>query len=169
MVSPGLQTASGDAALAGLQFAAARAMAPAASSTGPSVSRPGQYGRWCPATPKAHSPPRLRGWPATPASETGCPPTQRARTPHPAGQMEQFVNLAEISPRGGRGTPGQFSLHSAVSVINRHGAGVNTAPAAAPPMNFSAFLRVFCIFRPLLMAIQATVRETLPAMASDAV
>ena len=32
--------------------------------------------------------------------------------------------------------PGQFSDHNAVSVISRHGAGVNRAPTAEPPANF---------------------------------
>ena len=78
---------------------------------------------------------------ATPASDTGCSPTHRARTAHPAGHSEQLVNFARISPRAGRGMPGQFSDHSAVSVIRRHGAGVNSAPTAAPPANLKRSLR----------------------------
>ena len=42
---------------------------------------------------------RGRGRRATPARDTGCSPTQRARTAQPAGQSAQLVNLARISPR----------------------------------------------------------------------
>src|SRR5664279_5966487 len=89
--------------------------------------------------PKGQSPP----W--TPARDTGCSPTQGARTAQPAGQRAQLVNLERISPRAGRGMPGQFSLHSAVSVSRRHGAGVKKAPATAPPANLKISLREFLI------------------------
>src|SRR5674476_1414804 len=66
--------------------------------------------------------------------------------PQPPGHRAQLVNLARISPRAGRGMPGQFSLHSAVSVIRRHGAGVKRAPATAPPANLKMSRRELVIY-----------------------
>ena len=74
------------------------------------------------------------------------------------------MNLVRISPRAGRGIPGQFSDHSAVSVISRHGAGVNRAPTAEPPTN----LKSLCVWFSFV-AIQATVFEALLAVAGHAV
>src|ERR1035438_7034063 len=110
--------------------------------------------------PKGQSPPR------TPASDTGCSPTQRARTAQPPAQRAQLVNLKRISPRAGRGMPGQFSLHSAVSVSRRHGAGVKKAPATAPPANLKMSLR-FLIYDGSFMTIQATVFQVRLAVAGD--
>src|SRR5947209_4254547 len=109
--------------------------------------------------PKGHSAPRLSGWPATPASEIGCSPTQRAFTAQPAVQSVQFVNLTRISQRAGRGMPGQFSLHRAVSVISRHGAGVSSAPTAAPLAILMRSLRVV-MMSASLMAIQTAMFQT---------
>src|ERR1035438_5919690 len=96
--------------------------------------------------PHGHSAPWLMGCGFTPVSETGWPLTHRARTAHPAGHSVQWVKRARISPRAGRGIPGQFSLHSAVSVISRHGAGVSSAPAAPPPTNLRRLRRGVVVF-----------------------
>ena len=92
----------------------------------------------------------------------------RARRIRP-GRGAQLVNFARISPRSGRGIPGQFSLHSAVSVIRRHGAGVNRTPAMAPPANLNASLREgFICDRLSFVTIQATVFAMLLAVAGHA-
>ena len=75
--------------------------------------------------------------PFTPASDTGCSPTQRARTAQPAGHSVQCVVFAVIGPRAGRGIPGQFSDQSAESRISRQGAGVNATPTAEPAINLN--------------------------------
>src|ERR1017187_4365585 len=62
--------------------------------------------------------------------------------------------------------PGQFSLHSAVSVSRRHGAGVKKAPATAPPANLKISLR-FLICTGSFMTIQATVLQVRLAVAGD--
>ena len=41
--------------------------------------------------------------------------------------------------------PGQFSLHSELSLISRHGAGLNSAPAATPPAHLNTSRREFFI------------------------
>src|SRR5271157_6411175 len=92
--------------------------------------------------PYAQSAPWLSGCPAAPANDTGCRPTHRARTAHPAAQMEQLVKRVAMAPRLGRGIPGQVSLHSAVSLISFQGAGVSRAPMAEPPANIKTSLRV---------------------------
>src|ERR1017187_1313166 len=60
--------------------------------------------------------------------------------------------------------PGQFSLHSAVSVSRRHGAGVKKAPATAPPANLKISLR-FLICTGSFMTIQATMFQVRLAVA----
>src|ERR1017187_6274373 len=62
--------------------------------------------------------------------------------------------------------PGQFSLHSAVSVSRRHGAGVKKAPATAPPANLKISLR-FLICTGSFMTIEATMFQVRLAVAGD--
>src|SRR5689334_14915932 len=64
--------------------------------------------------------------------------------------------------------PGQFSLHSAVSVIRRHGAGVKRAPATAPPANFKMSLRRGFILTGSFMTVQTTMLEVRLAVAGHA-
>src|SRR5581483_2714972 len=101
-------------------------------------------------------------------SETGWSPTHRARTAHPAGHSVQCVKRVRISPRAGRGMPGQFCDHNAVSVTTRQGTGVSMRPAVPPAANLKRSLRVVFI-TPLFVAVQATVFGAVLAMARDAV